>query len=87
MAKGFVYQHGICYFVPLEVNPMAEPNPIFDAIDEEAEKRALAEAEADIAAGRVVPHNEVVAWLESWGKPDELPYPVARESQPRVISR
>ena len=57
---------------------MAESNPIFDAIDEEAEKRALAEAEADIAAGRVVLHKEVVAWLQSWGKPDELPCPVAR---------
>ncbi|MEJ0063566.1 MAG: antitoxin [Alphaproteobacteria bacterium] len=54
---------------------MTDPSPIFDAIDEDAEKRALAEAQADVAAGRVVPHKDVVRWLRSWGKPDELPCP------------
>ena len=26
-------------------------------------------------AGRVVPHDDVVAWVRSWGEPDELPMP------------
>ncbi|HEY5106082.1 MAG TPA: CopG family ribbon-helix-helix protein [Caulobacteraceae bacterium] len=25
--------------------------------------------------GRVVAHEEVVAWVRSWGRPDELPMP------------
>jgi toxin ParE1/3/4 len=41
---------------------------ILDGIDEDAEARAIAEAEADVAAGRVVPHDEVVKWLRSWGR-------------------
>jgi predicted transcriptional regulator len=51
---------------------------IFDGINEDAEARAIAEAEADVAAGRVVPHDEVVRWLRSWGAPDELPCPVPK---------
>ena len=26
-------------------------------------------------AGRVVAHEDVVAWVQSWGRPDELPMP------------
>jgi predicted transcriptional regulator len=26
-------------------------------------------------AGRVVPHEDVAAWVRSWGNPDELPMP------------
>ena len=29
----------------------------------------------DANAGRVVKHEDVVAWVESWGRPDELPMP------------
>ena len=54
---------------------MPTARSIFDEIDEEEEERAIAEAEADVAAGRVVPHEEVVKWLKSWGTPDELPCP------------
>lgn len=36
---------------------------------------ALLEAEADVAAGRVVPHEEVAKWLATWGTPDEKPMP------------
>ncbi len=54
---------------------MPTTKSIFDEIDEEEEERAIAEAEADVAAGRVVPHEEVVKWLKSWGTPDELPCP------------
>ena len=48
---------------------------IFDDADSEADARRRAEAEADIAAGRVVPHERVVAWLKSWGTADELSCP------------
>jgi hypothetical protein len=34
---------------------MAEPKSIFDEIDEEAEKRAIAKARTEIAAGKGVP--------------------------------
>ena len=54
---------------------MPTTKSIFDEIDEEEEERAIAEAGADVAAGRVVPHEEVVKWLKSWGTPDELPCP------------
>jgi predicted transcriptional regulator len=57
---------------------MAKTKTIFDEIDENAEARAIAEAEADVAAGRVVPHDEVVKWLRSWGTPAELPCPVPK---------
>ena len=26
-------------------------------------------------AGRVIAHEDVVAWVRSWGRPDELPIP------------
>ena len=51
-----------------------EPD-LFDEVDEEFEAVADAEAEADIAAGRVVPHEEVVKWLQTWGAPEEGPPP------------
>ncbi|HEV7995161.1 MAG TPA: CopG family transcriptional regulator [Stellaceae bacterium] len=51
---------------------------IVEESDEDAEARAIAEAEADVAAGRIVPHEEVVKWLRSWDTPDELPCPVPK---------
>lgn len=45
---------------------MAEPAPdpgVFDIEDDEAKARAIAEAEAELAAGRGVPHEKVRAWL------------------------
>jgi predicted transcriptional regulator len=55
---------------------MAKTKTIFEEIDEDAEARAI--AEADIEAGRVVPHEDVVRWLRSWGTFDELPCPVPK---------
>jgi predicted transcriptional regulator len=49
---------------------------IFDEIDEDAEARAIVEAESDIDAARLVAHENVVKWLRSWGTPDELTCPV-----------
>jgi hypothetical protein len=54
---------------------MAEPKSIFDEIDEKAEARAIAEAEADIAAGRVVPHAKVREWLLKLAKGEVTPPP------------
>ena len=48
---------------------------LFDDIDDDTEASADAEGLADIAAGRTVPHEEVKAWLETWGTPDETPAP------------
>jgi predicted transcriptional regulator len=58
---------------------MAKPKPVFDEIDTEVEARAIAEAEADVEAGRIVPNEDVVKWLESWGKPNELPCPIPKK--------
>lgn len=55
---------------------MARPDPsIFSEHDAEAAAQSLAVAEADVAAGRVIPHEDVVKWLESWGTPNEAPPP------------
>lgn len=48
--------------------------PVFDPIDDEDEL-AMQEGEADIAAGRWIPHEEVAEWLKTWGTPDEKPAP------------
>ena len=48
---------------------------IFDIEDPEAEEAAWREAEADIAAGRVVPHEEVAKWLLAWGRDPTLEMP------------
>ena len=52
----------------------AEPS-IFDDIDDAVEERAMEEAEADYAAGRVFSHEAMTKWLLSWGTPNELPPP------------
>jgi predicted transcriptional regulator len=55
---------------------MAKPVPsIFESVDDETEARREAEATADIAAGRLISNDEVCAWLETWGTPDEKPAP------------
>lgn len=47
----------------------------FDEVDEEENERRIAEADADIAAGRVISHEAMLRWIKSWGTPDELPPP------------
>ncbi len=44
------------------------------------EAAADAAADAEIEAGRFVPHDKVVEWLKSWGTPNESPCP---EPEPR----
>jgi predicted transcriptional regulator len=48
--------------------------PFADETPEEA-AASLARAEADIAAGRGVPHEEVSKWLKTWGTPEAGPPP------------
>ncbi len=55
---------------------MAQPEPsLFDEIDIAAEEGADARADADVAAGRVISHKAMKAWLLSWGTREELPPP------------
>lgn len=55
--------------------PMKPEPSIFDEVDDEADARRDADARADIEAGRVIPNDEVCAWLETWGTPAETPPP------------
>ena len=60
---------------------MAEPESrsIFEPERDAAEEVRLdALADAEIDAGRFVPHAEVVKWLQSWGTPDKLPRPLPK---------
>lgn len=43
---------------------MAEPTTAIAETDTEEEKRAIAKARAEIAAGKGVPHAKVQAWLK-----------------------
>jgi len=49
--------------------------PIILGADEEAEARAIAEARADYAAGRVVPHERVREWLLKLARGENVPPP------------
>lgn len=57
----------------------AVPKPEIDLVPADAEReakgRAVAEGRADVAAGRVIRHDDMKRWLRSWGTPDELPPP------------
>lgn len=52
---------------------------LFEEIDEAEDERRIAEADADIAAGRVISHQAMLRWIKSWGTPDELPPPQCGE--------
>ena len=59
----------MCYASPMV------PEPSIFETNTEAEEAADAEGMSDIAAGRVVPHEKVAAWLDTWGTPEEKPAP------------
>ena len=48
---------------------------IFEDHDAALEAAADAEGLADLEAGRIVDNDSMKAWLQSWGKPGELPPP------------
>jgi predicted transcriptional regulator len=55
---------------------MVQPESSFiEDSDTATEAAALKAAEADVASGRVISHDAMLAWLRSWGMPDELPPP------------
>jgi hypothetical protein len=47
----------------------------YDKEDLDAKDKAIEEARADVAAGRVIPWTHIKRWLESWGTDNELPPP------------
>lgn len=51
----------------------------FDNELTEDDEHAIAEADADIAAGRTVSHEAVLRWVRSWGTENELPPPECGE--------
>ena len=57
--KSWVIEQAVVDFVAMQEWQLA-------AIDE-----AIREADA----GKSIAHEDVVAWVSSWGKPDELPMP------------
>ena len=65
-----------CYSGVMDTTP--QPYDIFDDMDEEWEEVRTLEAEAEADAGMGVPHDEVVAWVKSWGIANELPRPKSR---------
>ena len=54
---------------------MDEAKSISDAIDEEIEARAIAEAEAEIDAGLGVPHEKARRWLRKLAAGEMVPPP------------
>jgi predicted transcriptional regulator len=56
-------------------NVMAETKCVFDEIDADIEARAIAEAEAEIDAGKGVPHAKVREWLLKLAKGEIVPPP------------
>lgn len=44
---------------------------------QEWQERRIREALASAERGEGVPHEDVVAWVDSWGTDDELPMPKA----------
>jgi predicted transcriptional regulator len=51
---------------------MGEPQPIFDDQDID-DIAADAEAIAELDAGLAISHEDMKAWLETWGKPTAKP--------------
>ncbi|WP_277978583.1 antitoxin [Sphingomonas phyllosphaerae] len=54
---------------------MEQEAGIFEERDPDAEDASVARARADLAAGRVYSHEEVVAWLKTWGTDAYRPFP------------
>lgn len=59
----------------MAVTKMSDVDRALAVTEREAKLLAIAEARADVAAGRIIRHEDMVRWLCSWGTPDELPPP------------
>ena len=64
----------VCAMVLVMNKPTLEPTA-FEPADDAAEARAIADAEAQVTAGKVISHESVRRWLKSWGQATELPPP------------
>jgi predicted transcriptional regulator len=51
--------------------------------EEEGVVEEILEGLADLEAGRVIPHEEVMEWVSSWGTASERPRPVPRKQKSR----
>ncbi|WP_146208745.1 antitoxin [Azospirillum sp. TSO22-1] len=56
---------------------MAESAHLFEAEDDDAKRRAVAEARAELAAGKGVPHERVREWLNDLAAGRRTPKPGA----------
>ena len=54
---------------------MAEVKSVFDQIDDEAEAQGIAEAEAELDAGKGIPHERVREWLLKLASDEITPPP------------
>ena len=61
----------------------AQGSNIQSKADEDRYLALIDEGIAAADAGDLVDHDDVVAWVRSWGKPDELPEPKSLRSLPR----
>jgi len=65
------------------IQPVTQPAPIARPVETEAERQRrlaweaerIAEAEADVAAGRLIDSAEIDTWIDSIGTDHELPPP------------
>lgn len=64
-----------CYIGGMNAEPRHPLLPPEGMSEEEWDVIRDAQADADIAAGRVVPHELVREWLAKWGTPEETPMP------------
>lgn len=62
---------------------MDQAESIFDQVDEARKARAIAEARADVAAGRVVPHEVVAEWLQRMANGERPPPPYSHTLKKR----
>ena len=54
---------------------MAERKTIFDDVDEAIEAAAVAKAEAELDAGKGIPHEVVGEWLQRLARGERVPPP------------
>ena len=64
-----------CYSGQVNVEPRHPLLPPSGMTEEEWDVLRDARAEADVAAGRLIPHEEVMEWVAKWGASEETPIP------------
>jgi hypothetical protein len=64
---------------PSKLPPRGLQESELPALSRKEDARLNAMANEDIANDVGVPLGEAIAWVESWGSPDELPTPKARK--------